>query len=54
MVAGQMCIIAGRCVVVVASMVGTWWLLDESYLQAHDNKFPSFLHLTPNPDNSIQ
>ena len=28
-VAGRMCIIVGRCVVVVGSVVGTWWLLDE-------------------------
>ena len=29
MVAGQMCIVVVRCVVVVGSVVGTWWLLNE-------------------------
>ena len=29
MVAGRMCIVIVRCVVVVGSIVGTWWLLNE-------------------------
>ena len=28
-VGGRMCIVIGRCVVVVASVVGAWWLLVE-------------------------